>query len=72
MPLTTESTDPAPRAGVTETVRLPGKANMNLVMGTASDEHKHVYDVVRVANERAAKGVRAGMTGRDADAISLY
>jgi len=41
-----------------------------VVMGTASDEHRRVYDVVRVANERAATGVRAGMTGRDADAIA--
>ncbi len=41
-----------------------------VVMGTASDEHRRVYDVVRVANERAAAGVRAGMTGRDADAIA--
>jgi Xaa-Pro aminopeptidase len=41
-----------------------------VVMGAASDEHRRVYDVVRVANERAAMGVRAGMTGRDADAIA--
>lgn len=44
-----------------------------VVMGAASDEHRRVYEVVRVANERAAGGVRAGMTGRDADAIArLY
>ncbi|MEP6730518.1 MAG: Xaa-Pro peptidase family protein [bacterium] len=41
-----------------------------VVMGAASDEHRKVYDVVRVANERAARGVRVGMTGRDADAIA--
>lgn len=41
-----------------------------VVIGKASDEHRAVYDVVRVANERAATGVRAGMTGRDADAIA--
>ena len=41
-----------------------------VVIGSASDEHRQVYDVVRVANERAAKGVRAGMSGRDADAIA--
>lgn len=41
-----------------------------VVVGSASDEHRQVYDVVRVANERAAKGVRAGMSGRDADAIA--
>ena len=41
-----------------------------VVVGKASDEHRAVYDVVRVANERASGGVRAGMTGRDADAIA--
>ncbi|MDB4913092.1 MAG: peptidase [Gemmatimonadetes bacterium] len=41
-----------------------------VVVGRASDEHRMVYDVVRVAQERASKGVRAGMTGRDADAIA--
>ena len=41
-----------------------------VVVGSASDEHRRVYDVVRVANERAARGVRAGMSGRDADAIA--
>jgi Xaa-Pro aminopeptidase len=41
-----------------------------VVVGKASDEHRAVYDVVRVANERASAGVRAGMTGRDADAIA--
>ncbi len=41
-----------------------------VVVGRASEEQRVVYDVVRVANERAARGVRAGMTGRDADAIA--
>jgi Xaa-Pro aminopeptidase len=41
-----------------------------VVMGKASDEQREVYDTVRGANERAARGVRAGMTGRDADAIA--
>ena len=41
-----------------------------VVIGTASDEHRVVYDVVRVANQRGAAGVRAGMTGRDADALA--
>ena len=41
-----------------------------VVVGKASDEHRAVYEVVRVANERASSGVRAGMTGRDADAIA--
>jgi Xaa-Pro aminopeptidase len=41
-----------------------------VVIGRATDAHREVYEVVRVANERAASGVRAGMTGRDADAIA--
>jgi Xaa-Pro aminopeptidase len=40
------------------------------VFGTATAEQREVYDVVRVANDRAAHGVRAGMTGKDADAIA--
>ena len=40
------------------------------VVGVAQPEQREVYEVVRVANENAAKGVRAGMTGRDADAIA--
>jgi Xaa-Pro aminopeptidase len=39
-------------------------------VGRATSEQREVYDVVRVANENAARGVRAGMTGRDADAIA--
>jgi Xaa-Pro aminopeptidase len=41
-----------------------------VVVGAASDEQRAVYEVVRVANERAASAVRPGMTGRDADAIA--
>lgn len=41
-----------------------------MVLGTASDEQRSIYDVVRTANERAARGVRAGMRGRDADALA--
>jgi Xaa-Pro aminopeptidase len=40
------------------------------VVGKADDEQRDVYEVVRVANESAARRVRAGMTGRDADAIA--
>ena len=44
-----------------------------VVVGHASDEHRMIYDVVRVANARAAAAVLPGMTGRDADAIArLY
>jgi Xaa-Pro aminopeptidase len=41
-----------------------------VVVGHASDEQREVYDVVRAANEQAARDIRAGMTGRDADAIA--
>jgi Xaa-Pro aminopeptidase len=41
-----------------------------VVVGSASAEHRGVYDIVRVANERGAAGVRAGMSGRDADALA--
>lgn len=40
------------------------------VMGRAAPEQRAVYDVVRTANETASNRVRAGMTGRDADAIA--
>ena len=44
-----------------------------VVVGRASEDQRAVYEIVRVANERAARGVHAGMTGRDADAIArLY
>jgi Xaa-Pro aminopeptidase len=41
-----------------------------VVIGAASEEHRDVYDIVRVANQRGAAGVRAGMSGRDADALA--
>jgi len=40
------------------------------VMGRAGAEQREIYDVVRMANESASHRVRAGMTGRDADAIA--
>ncbi len=43
-----------------------------VVMGRATDEQREIYETVRGANERAAHGVRAGMTGRDADAIARH
>jgi Xaa-Pro aminopeptidase len=43
-----------------------------VVVGKASAEQREFYEVVRVANEQAATRVRAGMTGRDADAIARY
>lgn len=41
-----------------------------VVVGRASDEQREAYGIVREANERAAGRVRAGMRGRDADAIA--
>ncbi len=41
-----------------------------VVVGRASEEQRAIYEIVQVANERAAGGVRAGMSGRDADAIA--
>jgi len=40
------------------------------VMGRATPEQRDVYETVRVANEQAARRVRAGMTGRDADRVA--
>src|SRR5207237_181191 len=41
-----------------------------VVVGRATDEQRNVYAVVREAQESAAGGVRAGMSGRDADALA--
>jgi Xaa-Pro aminopeptidase len=41
-----------------------------VVVGRASDEQREVYDVVRGANAAARAGIRAGMTGQDADALA--
>lgn len=41
-----------------------------VVVGRATDEQREVYEVVRCANEAASAAVRAGMTGRDADAVA--
>jgi Xaa-Pro aminopeptidase len=40
------------------------------VVGRATAEQREVYEVVRMANERAAGSVRPGMSGRDADGIA--
>ena len=39
-------------------------------VGEADDEQRAVHEVVQVANARAARAVRAGMRGRDADALA--
>ena len=41
-----------------------------VVVGAASDEQRAVYEIVRVANERAVAAVRPGMSGREADAVA--
>jgi len=41
-----------------------------VVVGHASDDVRNVYDIVRVANERASSAVRAGITGASADAVA--
>jgi Xaa-Pro aminopeptidase len=41
-----------------------------VVMGQASAEQHEVYDVVRRANHEALARIRAGMSGKDADAIA--
>ncbi|HET9424647.1 MAG TPA: aminopeptidase P family protein [Gemmatimonadaceae bacterium] len=41
-----------------------------VVMGRADDAQRDFYEVVRHANQRASANVRAGMTGRDADALA--
>ena len=40
------------------------------VMGRPTQEQREVYQVVRDANERAARAVRPGMSGRDADGVA--
>jgi Xaa-Pro aminopeptidase len=41
-----------------------------VVVGRADAEQREVYEVVRGANALASAGVRAGMRGRDADALA--
>ncbi len=41
-----------------------------VVVGRATPEQRGVYDAVRVAQEKACAEVRAGMRGREADAIA--
>lgn len=41
-----------------------------LVVGASTAEQRDVYEVVRLANERATQALRPGMTGRDADSVA--
>lgn len=41
-----------------------------VVVGRADAEQRTFYEVVQVANQRASERVRAGMSGRDADALA--
>ena len=40
------------------------------VLGRADEEQREVYEIVRLANDRAVRAVRPGMTGRDADGVA--
>ena len=40
------------------------------MIGQASAEQRDIYEVVRLANERATRAVRPGMSGRDADGVA--
>jgi Xaa-Pro aminopeptidase len=40
------------------------------VLGPPSADQREVHDVVRLANERAVRAVRPGMSGRDADSVA--
>ena len=40
------------------------------VVGPATDEQREIHSIVREANERASRAIRAGMKGRDADAVA--
>jgi len=53
-----------------ETTGYCADVTRTFVMGRAAPEQRAVYEVVRAANETASHRVRAGMTGRDADAIA--
>lgn len=41
-----------------------------VAVGSADERQRAVYDVVREAQARAREGIRAGMTGREADALA--
>ena len=41
-----------------------------VVVGAATEEQRAIHDIVRGANMEAVAGVRAGMRGRDADALA--
>jgi Xaa-Pro aminopeptidase len=41
-----------------------------VVLGRASDEQRAIYEIVKTANSVAAKSVRAGMKGQDADGLA--
>jgi len=41
-----------------------------IVIGTASDRHREIYEAVRVANEAGIAAVRAGVMGKDVDNVA--
>ncbi|HEY8528309.1 MAG TPA: M24 family metallopeptidase, partial [Paenibacillaceae bacterium] len=41
-----------------------------VVVGKASDRHREIYEIVLEAQRTALEGIRPGMTGREADALT--
>lgn len=41
-----------------------------VIVGKATEDQRHIYSIVRAANETASENVRAGMSGQDADALA--
>lgn len=41
-----------------------------VVLGRADEKQREVYDIVREAQEAAVRGIRAGITGKEADALA--
>jgi Xaa-Pro aminopeptidase len=41
-----------------------------VMLGKPTDQHRHIYQIVREAQQAALEQIRPGMTGREADAIA--
>lgn len=41
-----------------------------VVIGEASEKHKEIYEIVREAQERALKGAKVGLKGKEVDALA--
>ncbi len=53
-----------------ETAGYCADVTRTVVVGTASAEQRELYEIVRCANETARSQVRAGLRGKDADALA--